>query len=213
MRLRRVAGNSASPAGWCWSRASNHSKRLTAYPWRSACQILCMRQPMVDFRVHACRESGYIGGIMRKATAVTILVVLGLTMAGCGSSTSGGASINGNWTASLTNPDGSIAYQFLVTFTQGTGGSLNITNFSFTLPGSCFGSGEYGPTATFTPSGTSPVAGTFGMSIASPAVVGPALGLQGALTRATITGTWRLGSGVAACSGNGTFVMQPSVAG
>jgi hypothetical protein len=51
------------------------------------------------------------------------------------------------------------------------------------------------------------------MSMVSPAIVGPALGLQGVLSVSTISGTWKLSGGTAACNGNGTFIMQPSVIG
>jgi hypothetical protein len=156
---------------------------------------------------------------MHKVTKITILLVLGLTMAGCGSSTRGGlgsGGINGNWTAALTSSDGSTAYQFSATFAQSTGSYFNVTNLTFTLPGSCFASyspGEYPPaTAWFTPS-DGKAAGTFGMSMASPAIIGPALGLQGVLSGSTISGTWKLSGGIAACNGNGTFTMQPSTIG
>ena len=149
---------------------------------------------------------------MRKATEITILsvlglIVLGLTMAGCGSSTAGSSGINGNWTATLKNVDGSIAYQFSATLTAGTGNNLNVTNLKVATVGACLSSNEPA-SGSFTPTN-----GTFGMSMLPPAIIAPGLFLQGALSGSTISGTWTLsGGGIAACTGNGTFIMQPSAA-
>lgn len=59
---------------------------------------------------------------MRKTTGLVILLFLGLTVSSCGSNVSSQTpgNINGTWMAILTNPDGSIAYQFSATFTQST---------------------------------------------------------------------------------------------
>jgi len=150
---------------------------------------------------------------MRKATGITILlalglIVLGLTMAGCGSSTPGSSGIKGNWTATLKNADGSIAYQFSATLSPGTGNNLNISNLQVVNSGQCLSSNE--PSfGSFTPTNR-----TFEMAIAPPAIIAPDLGLQGVLSGSTISGTWTLsGGGAANCVGNGTFVMQPAMAG
>jgi hypothetical protein len=140
---------------------------------------------------------------------VLLLLVLGLNMSGCGSSTgasSGSGNINGAWTA--TNADGSIAYQFTATFTQGTGTELNIANLTFANPGSCLLSGELGAAGSFAPASEA-----FGMSMVSPAIIGPSLNLQGSLSDGKISGTWNTSSGAQSCNGNGTFTMQPSTAG
>ncbi|MFZ0417299.1 MAG: hypothetical protein WAM04_04290 [Candidatus Sulfotelmatobacter sp.] len=155
---------------------------------------------------------------MNKATEITILLVLGLTVVGCGSSSVGGlaSNINGSWTATLTDPNGSIAYQFSATFTQGTGSELTVTNFTFTSGGSCFGPyspGEYGESGSFTLVGNSngKVTGMFGMVIATPNINGPALNLQGTLSGSTISGRWTA-SAIGGCSANGTFTIQPAMA-
>ena len=147
---------------------------------------------------------------MLKATGIPILLVLAITIAGCGSSSVSGlisGNINGTWTATLNNTDGSIAYQFSATFTQGTGSGLSVTNVTFTIPGPCMSSGEPG-TGSFTPAN-----GTFGMSMASPDVGGPTMNLQGILSNGTISGTWRASEVLQPCGGNGTFTMQRSMAG
>lgn len=142
---------------------------------------------------------------------VLLLLVLGLNMSGCGSSTgasSGSGNINGAWTATLTNADGSIAYQFTATFTQGTGTELNIANLTFANPGVCLLSGALGTQGSFAPASEA-----FGLLMASPAIIGPSLNLQGSLSDGKISGTWNTSSGAQSCNGNGTFTMQPSTAG
>jgi hypothetical protein len=145
------------------------------------------------------------------ATIVLLLLTLGLSMSGCGSSTGanpGSGNIYGAWTATLSNPDGSIAYQFSATFTQGTGTVLNITNLTFTNPGACLLSNEPGAQGTFTPANEA-----FGMSMVSPDVGGPMMNLQGTLTNGRISGTWSATALLPPCSGNGTLTIQPSTAG
>jgi hypothetical protein len=137
------------------------------------------------------------------------LIALSLTMAGCGNSTTSSAvgAINGNWTATLNNADGSIAYQFTATFAQAPGGVLNVTDLQFAQTGSCLLSGNPA-TGSFTPANRA-----FGLSMISTAIIGPDLALQGVLSGSTVSGTWNLTGGSTACSGNGTFNMQPSVTG
>jgi hypothetical protein len=147
---------------------------------------------------------------MRTAANITILLALGLTMLSCGSSVGGlrSGNINGAWTATLTNPNGSIAYKFSATFTQGTGGALSVTNLNFTIPGPCLLSGALGAQGSFTPS-----IGFFGMSMAALDVGGPMLNLQGTLSNNMISGTWTASATLPPCSGNGSFTAQPSMAG
>jgi hypothetical protein len=73
--------------------------------------------------------------------------------------------------------------------------SMNSAGGSFALTGSSNGR----------------VTGTFTMVEASPAIIGPSLNLQGAVSNDTISGQWTLGSGVADCTGNGSFTMHPTV--
>ena len=156
---------------------------------------------------------------MPKATGIILLLVLALTISGCGSNTPGSpgsGNINGTWTATLTNEDGSLAYQFSATFTQSANGSLSVTNFTFTSAGSCFASyppDGYGESGSFSLTGNSngKIIGTFGMVIATPNINGPMLTLKGTVNGSTISGTWTASS-TGGCSGNGTFTLTPSMA-
>jgi hypothetical protein len=140
---------------------------------------------------------------MYKSFGLAILILLGLLTTGCGSSNSNSSNVNGTWTANLTNPDGSHAFAFTTDLTQQSGGTLTITNLSFTTNSSCF-SGTTTQTGSFGLSGNfnGNVTGTFGMKISSTGTNNQ-LSLQGTVNGSTITGTWTLtGSG---CSGNGSF--------
>jgi len=150
---------------------------------------------------------------VHKQLAMIVLLALGLTMSGCGSGSGpGSGNINGTWAFALTNTDGSPAYTFSTTFTQGSGGTLNITNFTFTSTGSCFASDQTTETGTFGLMGNfnGNVTGTFEMTITTmfPAATNNVLTLQGTVTGKTISGTWILTGGTG-CSGNGTFTVQP----
>ena len=74
---------------------------------------------------------------------LSILLGFALVLGGCGNSNSTNAgSINGNWSATLTNTDSTPAFAFTTTFTQMTGNSVNVTNLTFTTASPCFVSGE-----------------------------------------------------------------------
>ncbi|MGC2271917.1 MAG: hypothetical protein WA539_08025, partial [Candidatus Sulfotelmatobacter sp.] len=90
----------------------------------------------------------------------------------------------------------------------GTGSDLSITNLTFTNPGSCGLSGESGAGGSFAPASEA-----FGMSMVSPAIIGPSLNLQGTLSDGKISGTWSTSSGAQSCNGSGIFTIQPSTAG
>jgi hypothetical protein len=143
-----------------------------------------------------------------KKLAVAILLVAGLTLAGCGSSNHG--NINGNWTATLTDStSGSQAFAFTTSIVENSDGTLSISKFSFSTKESCFGSGET-ESGTFALSGNfnGNVTGTFGMVVKSGTPSGNLLTLAGKINGNTITGTWTLvGTG---CTGSGTFTMNKS---
>lgn len=108
---------------------------------------------------------------MHKFSRMVVLLLLGLSMAGCGSNGPQSGNINGTWSASLTNADGSTAYTFSTTFTDTSSNGLSITNFTFTAPGPCFSpytATQYSETGSFTLSGNfnGNITGTFGMTIA-----------------------------------------------
>jgi hypothetical protein len=152
-------------------------------------------------------------GTVRKSS-VTILLLLALTLAGCGGNGPQSGNINGTWSATLTNTDGSLAYGFLTTFTDTSSNGLSVTNFTFSTPGPCFSpytSNQYSETGSFTLSGNlnGNVTGTFGMAITT---IFPStnnvLTLNGTVSGNTITGSWTA-SGLTGCTGNGTFTFQP----
>jgi hypothetical protein len=151
---------------------------------------------------------------MNKLRVIGILA-LALAMAGCGSNSSTGSAnnINGAWMASLTNTDGTTAFGFAANFTQASGSSVTVTNFTITSPSPCFPTTTT-ETGTFGLMGSSNgnVTGTFGMTVSTmfPAATNNVLTLTGAVNGKTITGTWTL-TGLTGCSGNGSFtIIQPS---
>jgi hypothetical protein len=145
---------------------------------------------------------------MRKARTISMLLILGITLAGCGNSKLEGiglGSVNGKWTATLAE-NGATAYQFSATLTQGAGTALSISNVVFTTSNACLSAGQPA-SGSYTPAN-----GAFQLSMASPAIIGPDLVLNGTLAAGTISGTWTLSEGAANCNQSGTFTMQPSTA-
>jgi len=145
-----------------------------------------------------------------KHFGFAILLGLVLTVSGCGGSSSGASQINGNWTASMINADGSQAFSFATALRASNGSSnLTINNFTFTTAGTCFNtSASQTGTFSFTGDFQGHVTGTFSMiiSTAFPSGTNNVLTLQGAVNGPTISGTWTL-TGVTGCSGNGSFSM------
>jgi len=135
-------------------------------------------------------------------------VVLAFVMIGCGGNGSGGGNINGNWTATLMDTGGTPTFAFTTSFVQGSGSDLNVVNFSFTTPGTCFASQQTTETGSFSLTGNfnGSVSGSFGMTIRTTGDVEDILTLQGTVNNGRITGTWTL-TGSASCTGNGNFVM------
>jgi hypothetical protein len=141
-----------------------------------------------------------------KMFAVAMLLVAGLTLSGCGSSSNPG-NINGNWTATLT---GSQNFSFTTSVIENSDGTLSVSKFSFTTNSSCFASGET-ETGTFALSGNfnGNVTGKFGMIVLSGTPSGNTLTLTGNVNGNAITGTWTL-TGSSGCTGSGNFTMNKS---
>ena len=146
-----------------------------------------------------------------KLPALAIFSALLFALVACGGSNSNMSNINGNWSATLTDPSGGAQFAFTTNFTQGSGSNLNIVNFKFTTAGSCF-------TTPTTQTGSFAVAGNFNGDVTGQLQMtvstefpsdNNVLTLSGAATGNKIAGTWTL-TGATGCAGNGTFTMNRS---
>jgi hypothetical protein len=144
---------------------------------------------------------------MKMKLAATGLLVLGLTLIGCGTSSNKAGNVNGNWTATLTDNNGAQVFAFKTSLAEATNGTLTISNFSFSTNSPCFVSGET-ESGSFALTGNfnGNVAGKFGMNVQSGAPGGNTLTLSGVVSGNTITGSWTL-SGGTSCTGSGSFTM------
>ena len=151
---------------------------------------------------------------MRKTIRVMVLMLVGVTLPGCGNSNSSNSStnVNGNWSASLIDSaSGSTAYSFTTTLTESNGSTISVTHFTITSGnGSCF-TGPTTETGSFSLAGNfgGNVTGTFGMTITAQDTGGQnVLTLQGGVgPNNTVVGTWTV-TGSAACVGQGTFTLN-----
>ena len=157
-----------------------------------------------------------------KKLAILALLALEFAVAGCGKTATNAAenpttSINGTWAAILSGGDGQAGVlNFVTQFNVGTsGGTLDITSFSFLTSGPCFTNvsnlTESG-SASLNTSSTNEVTGTLNFTVSG----GSTLSLDGttvtgtsnngALSGGAVSGTWTL-SGSTGCSGSGTFIL------
>jgi hypothetical protein len=149
-------------------------------------------------------------GAAMKQFGIAIVLALGLALAACGGGNSSSSNtVTGNWTATLTNTDGTPAFGFTTSLTQ-SGGSAIVTgtNLTFTTSTACFTSGG-SQTGSFVLSGNfnGNITGTFQLTITSGTPSGNTLTLQqGTVNNNTIAGTWTL-TGTGGCTGAGTFMM------
>jgi hypothetical protein len=147
---------------------------------------------------------------MRKF-AVILLLVMGVTLVGCGSNSSkNSGNINGNWTAMLTDTGGLQVFTFATSLIVNGDGTLSVSNFSFSTNSPCFVSGET-ESGAFALSGdfNGNVKGTFQFTVLSGAPGGNTLVLSGTANGKTIAGTWTLTGGTG-CTGSGNFTMSQS---
>jgi hypothetical protein len=143
-----------------------------------------------------------------RISAIVALVGMVLTLAACGASSQGGANLNGTWTATLSDTNGTEAFAFTTALiATGASGTLTINSFQFSTNSPCFVSGET-ESGTFTLSGNfnGKVSGSFGMNVRSGSPAGNTLTLMGTVSGNTVSGTWTL-SGGSGCSGSGNFTM------
>ena len=143
---------------------------------------------------------------MKQFAAVLVLAVC-LIAAGCGSSSSNPANINGTWNASLTDSGNNTVFNFGTSLVVNGDGSLSVTNFSFSTNSPCFVSGET-ESGSFVVSGNfnGKVNGTFNFAVQSGSPAGNTLKLSGMASGNTISGTWQLTGGTG-CTGSGNFTM------
>ena len=151
---------------------------------------------------------------MHKFIGMVVLLLVGAIMVGCSNNGSNSGNINGNWSASLTStPSGTPDYAFSATFTQASGGGVDISSFTFTTDGPCFQGDMTTETGSFTLSGNlnGNVTGTFGMTISTEFPGGATQNVltltNGTVKGNTISGNWTL-TGVSGCSGQGTFTIN-----
>jgi len=145
---------------------------------------------------------------MRNINAIAALSLSLTTLVSCGSSSQ---NINGFWMGQVKNPDNSLALTFTTNMTQGSGSSVNVSNFNFGGPVACFTSG-FGEIATFHSAASSKgfQTGSFAMTVSTafPFAVNNVLALQGTRNPdGSISGTWAL-TGQPGCSGAGNFTMN-----
>jgi hypothetical protein len=144
-----------------------------------------------------------------KPFGIALLLVVGLVLAACGGGNSSSSpNVTGNWSATLTNTDGTPALAFTTSLTQGNGtATVTGTNLTFTTSTACFTSGG-SQTGSFVLSGNfnGNITGAFQLVILSGTPSGNTLTLQGTVTNNTITGTWTL-TGTGGCTGSGTFTV------
>lgn len=138
-----------------------------------------------------------------------LFFVLGLAalLAACSTDHS---SINGTWTAMLSDSNGAQAFNLTTSLTAVGNNGLNITNLTFNTQEACF-PGTSTATGSFVVSGTfnGVSTGGFQMTINSSSG-GNQLQLNGTLHNNTVAGTWTLTGSTSGCSGSGTFTMNKS---
>ena len=144
-----------------------------------------------------------------KQFGIAILMLLGLTLIGCGFSNGNSTTNNAksNWNATLVSGDNVSMFHFKTSLSTDSGGLLTISNFNFTSESACFADGET-ETGSITQGGdlvASP-SGQFGMVIQSNPPSENKLALTGMDSGNTISGNWTL-TGSTGCNASGTFTM------
>ena len=146
-----------------------------------------------------------------KHFGIGTVLAVGLILAGCGGGSSSAATnVAGNWTAQLTNNDGTPAFAFTISLAQSNGtATVTGANLTFNPSTPCFTSGGL-ETGSFVLSGNvnGNITGTFQLTITSGTPPGNTLTLtQGMVNDNTISGNWNLTGVTPSCTGSGTFVI------
>lgn len=134
---------------------------------------------------------------------LSLLCALGMMLTGCGGGGGPANTLTGNWSATLTTPDGTTFLTFIVTLTQGNSSVIGVSNLNVSSVSSCFASDT---TAT----GTLGTDGTLQMMLQSGSANSNGVNqvtLQGTPSNNTISGTWNLTGTGAGCTGTGPFTM------
>jgi hypothetical protein len=141
--------------------------------------------------------------------AIVLISSLVLMLGACGSGSSN--NINGNWSATLTNPDGTTVFSFTTSLSQSNSTTLSGSNLTFSTATPCF-SAISSETGGFTLTGnTSGVTtGNFELTVQSATPSGNVLTMTGTLSNNTITGSWSLTGVTSGCTGSGNFTMTKS---
>lgn len=144
-----------------------------------------------------------------KQFGIAVLLLIGLSLVGCGSSNSisNSNNVNGTWNATLVGGNKTTMFQFGTSLTADSDGILTISDFNLTTDSPCFADGET-ESGSVTLSGdfkASP-SGKFSMMIQSKPPSGDTLMLSGSDNGNTILGNWAL-TGSSGCTGSGTFTM------
>lgn len=138
-----------------------------------------------------------------------LFLVLGLAalLAACSTDHS---SINGTWTAVLSDTSGTQAFNFTTALTAVSNDGLNVTNLNFNTQEPCF-PGNSTATGAFVVSGTfnGVSAGGFQMTVNSSSGSNQ-LQLNGTVNNNSVTGTWTLTGSTSGCTGSGNFTMNKS---
>jgi hypothetical protein len=140
-----------------------------------------------------------------RAIACTFLLIV---LCCCGGSSSGPKGINGAWSAKMMFPDGEPVITFTASMTQGSGTTVNVSNFE----SSCFPSGA-AETGTFSTTGSTNdyQIGPFTMSVSTTVPEANSLTLTGGRDgEGNIAGTWSTTASLPTCTGHGIFTMCPS---
>jgi hypothetical protein len=137
------------------------------------------------------------------------MCLLAVALSGCGNGN--GTPVNGNWSATLNNVDGSVAMTFTVALSENpTTGAVTVSNLTFNPKNPCFGSGNTGVGSFTNTTSIGTPTGSLQISIQSGATNTDGsnqLTLSGNLAYSSITGTWSLTGSGSGCSGSGNFSM------
>jgi len=129
----------------------------------------------------------------------------------CGGGNSTNNRLTGNWTAALSNPDGSPALAFTTSLNQMSGTStVAVNNLSFTTSTACF-PGSSTATGAFVLSGdfNGQTKGSFQMTVQSGTTMsGNLLTLQGTVNNNVVSGSWTLTGATSGCASSGNFTMN-----